>query len=239
MGYTNEEFERMLANILGGDYELKTERAAAILKVVGDAEEAQRHHLLAFVLKNFGLIEDGGEPMKDKRMSEERYEELMKKLRKEVHRVFHVWVKKNPSEEELGKRLHQYLFGELTDEEERSVALSVILGDRCVPYRRIPDELLNEGLTGGDVKEALEDPEVEEKVREDAVVIRSILHRRNLTPATVMILWNIMSHHQSDAERFVVFHQILMNLEEETKNSGFGGLGDIGGMIIGMIGGKR
>ncbi len=239
MGYTNEEFERMLTTILGGDYELRTERASAILKVVNDANETQRPQLLAFVLKNFGIIEDGGEPMKDTRMSDERFEELVKKLRKEVHRVFHVWVKKNPTEEELGKKLHQYLFGELTNEEERSVTLTIIMTDGCIPYRRIPDELLNEGLTSGDVKEALEDLEVEAKIKEDAAVIRSVLHRRNLTSATVMILWNIMGQHHSEAERFVMFHQILMNLEEEAKESGFGGLGNIGGMIIGLVGGKK
>lgn len=234
MSYTNEEFERMLATILGGDYEFKTERTNAILKVLSDAGEAQRGHLLTFVLTNYGLIEGSGEPMKDKKMTDERYQELMKNLRSEVFRVFHAWVKKNPAPEELGTKLQKYLFGELTNEEERCVVLSVVMYDQCIPYRRIPDELLEQGITTGDIKEALADGEAEKETKEDAAVIRSILHRRNLTPSTALLLWQIMSRHQSEALRFVIFHQILANLEEETKNDGFGGLGGLG-MILGLV----
>ncbi|MFH1162278.1 MAG: hypothetical protein V1696_03325 [Candidatus Jorgensenbacteria bacterium] len=238
MGYTDQDFERILTNILTADYELKTERTSAILKVLRDVTEGQKPHLFAFVLKNFGFIEDCGEPMKDERMSDDRYQELVKSLGNEVHRLFHAWIKKNPTEEELGGKLQKYFFGELTNDEERSVALSIILGDRHIPYRRIPLELLDEGITGSDIQEVLEGHEVEERMKEDAAIIQNILRRKNLTTPMMILLWNIVNRHKTEAERFVLFSTLLGMVENEAKHDAIDGLGSIGGMIASMFGGR-
>lgn len=220
-----EEMESILNGILGADFSQRSERASCILETLKHVDDEEQPSWLAYVLSNFGLIEDHDEVMKGKRLDDKRYEEIIKKVGDDASRAFHLWMRNNPEVEELAAKLNKFLHG-LKDDDERSVALAVILSDRHIPYCRIPEELSNSENLIEEMGNLMRGGNATEEMKRASVTIQNILRRRNLTPATIVLLWDTMSQQETDLDKFFVFYSAIVGVEEETKSTimkNFGG----------------
>lgn len=231
--YSREEVQKVLDDIMAADFKEKSEQASSILRVLNSCPENEQSDMLAYVLQRFKIIDDSDEPMTGDRISKDRYRDIVDRIGDDIHRIFHIWLKKNPSEEDLAHKLWHFLNENLKADDERSVALSIVLFDRHIPYRQIPEE---PDLDFGEVQEAMRDKEVQERVKHDAVLVQNILRRKNLSEYVTALLWSIVKHQQSEVEQFAIFGLTLHLLEAEIKSDLTNGLE--GAIISALLGRK-
>ncbi|MDO8469837.1 MAG: hypothetical protein Q7S84_02315 [bacterium] len=220
--YSQNDIQQILNPILRGDFRLRSERAHAILEALRCADEKERADFMAYVLRSFGTMEESDEAMSGHKIPDERYQELFKKVASDVSHAFHLWIRRNPTERELAKRLCDYL-ERISDEDERSVAFSVVLSDCHVPYCQIPDPPAldeigcDEDELSGVVGSA---DELTTELVSQLVLAVNVLRRRNLSMGSTATLWKIIRDNESAREQFLLFSSILGLVESEAKKGG-------------------
>lgn len=219
MSYQKEEIQKVLDDIMVADFQQRSERASSIIKILDACPDNEQSAMLAYVLQWFKTDEPSGEVMTDKRISDSSYREIVDCIGGDVYRIFRLWLKKNPSEEDLAHKIWCFLRDNLKDDDKRNVALSLILFDEHIPYRQIPDEP-DLDFDFGDFQKAFggEGEKTLKELKQDGVLVQNILRRRGISRDTSALLWSIVNRQEPEVLRYAMFDFILHLLEDEVKN---------------------
>ncbi|MGC9610845.1 MAG: hypothetical protein ABSE68_01335 [Minisyncoccia bacterium] len=215
-----EIIEQLLLEILGGNFELFTEKASKIIDVLDGAPERDQESLLTFVLRVSHLAPESDFVEKGRKMTDERFAELTKTILSDIRKVFHVWIRQNPTEEVLAQKVWAYQ-KRFNQTDERDFFLGTLLRDSHTPYVQIPNDIY--------VIDDLDDPLVDapggndiSRFREATALIMNLLGRgADSEEALTVALWNIIDRQTSTRDKFMVFrimvHMVGKNAEETTK----------------------
>ncbi|MCL4404161.1 hypothetical protein M1432_02360 [Patescibacteria group bacterium] len=234
MTYSDREIKEIFNGILGADFRLKSEESSCILKALDGFDEETKPTCLAYVLSHFGTVKKNNQVFEGEGVSDRRYTELVEKIGRTAMRVLHDSIAMNPTPEDLAAKIQKFLDG-LKKDEERSVALALILNDRHIPYCQIPAESIERkaGLIEGMVEE-------EERTNDGAgpsenriqakILTQNIMNRGGINPATGLVLWDLIDSQDTEADKFAIFYGVLRGIQESDQDN-MGGIAGILGMM--------
>ncbi len=214
-----KEIEQLLLDILGGSFELTTEKASKIIDILDAAPEADQIPLLAFVLRTSHLALESDFTDKGRRMTNERFQELSETILTDALKVFHVWIKHNPTEEYLAEKVWAYQ-KRFEKDDERDFFLTALLRDSHTPYTRIPDDIyFIDDLDESPAAAPAEDGSLANE-REETALIMNLLNRGSSDETALAVaLWNIMDRQSSLFDRFKIFRIILHMVKKDAEET--------------------
>jgi hypothetical protein len=148
-GYSDDQVTAMLRGILSTPYSLLREKSHALLKVVEDVRPERQPAQLAYVLTNYGLVPLQSQPGVGAKVPD-RTIALVGKYYNDVMFAFRMCMRDNPTAEVLAVRLLTYLRERFTTVTQRSLALTFVLADSCIPYRQLEPSIYGPSLEGDD-----------------------------------------------------------------------------------------
>lgn len=202
-----EKIKELLLEIMGGEFDLKTEKASLILDILDAAPEADQVPLLAFVLGRWKFVSESDCIEKGRRMSDKRFQELQTSgIFNDLKKAFHVWIRRNPSEEELARKVWSFL-KRYEGNDEQDFLLTQLLSDEHVPYKQISEELYHVDLESLGLGE--EFPETADAFVEEGTLVQSIINRVSEPTILTKLLWNVINRQPDSAKKFTIFATIM------------------------------
>jgi len=130
-----EKTEKGLDILMGRRYSCKTSHAHAINELIfGMKDFRDQHSLFTRLIENFGTVQKNKTQISyEIVMSEERYQELVEELSKEISRKLEILEEENHDTQETARLLMKFL-DRFSDGSERDFVLSQILYSNFTPY---------------------------------------------------------------------------------------------------------
>ncbi len=222
MGYSKEEIADIFRIILGAFFETKSEEASCILEALKGFDDCDQENGLAYLLNNFSMVEKNDQIVRGEKMTNDRYKEVADQIGSGVLHTFHMWIVKNPPVEEVAANMAKFLNG-LRDDDERKVALALILHDRHVPYCQIPeiqpDTIEKIESTREYFDAMVTDGKWPDRLKAAQVLVTNILRRMQMTPFTTMLFWDLIEKQESEADKIIVLSLINFSIKGEAEEA--------------------
>lgn len=209
-----ERIQGVLLEILGcTTYQQTFEQSQKILDILDTVPEENKIALLVYVLKHCNIAPQSKHIDHGEQISMQRYSELSWKLHDDTHEAFHVWIRQNPSEEEVAQKLLQYL-NHFENRDEQVFVLTVILTDSHIPYRQIPDALddvSDEEMDAYRILNTFED------LADAMSLVRSILSRSNELVNVPAMLAKFIFQEKDEARRIALVYHVIEAVRDDAE----------------------
>lgn len=190
-----------------GRYDTFSEQANALLTIISQGANATaRVRLMEEVVTTFGLTAEEravSEPPSGTGVSNEEYARLHGKFEDGVETLLKQTSHQNPKPSSFARRILEFL-NRLEDDEEKAVALAMVLRSSLVPYAQLPKGFFDDAVAMNDVRAS------NSRVMESMALIHRAIHEPEATtPMRMAGIQNALARHNPAEQKILLGYTFL------------------------------